>query len=513
MGSPRANWGCSGEVRTLGEAPWLETSNSHLTNALAVLYTLGGTAVPGLDYVAPPATIAIPAGAAFVDVPIVPVDDTLVEEPETVTLTLLPHPGTAVPPPPEAYVLGLATTATATITSEDLPPPPAVTITSPTNGTHLTDLAASPISIPISFSAVDLDGFITSYAIFDGARWLASNTIAFVTPPAPGVAPNPGVFTITRDGPTNLPLDVTYAITSPPRPIRLTSAFVLAQNGVDYAAISGVATIPAGATSTDIVIAPVYDLFAEVSEIVHLTLRPSTILLPDPSSYMLGDATTASLIIRDAAVPAGTPVVRITANDSQAYEDNVFSRTASFVVERNASLTDSLTVLYSISGTARNGVDYVTLPGSVTIPAGSPRTLIVVTPIADGLAEPAESVGLTLQPPPLDVYPPPYLVGTSSTMPRSAGVSIRDHLVFPPNRYTRLLQRLRNRHVIVPLPVPELVAAAAASWMIEVSADLTTWEEIGTATSSDEAGEFVDVSEADSPSRFYRFRAVPPPAP
>ena len=68
------------------------TRENNLTVALDVRYTLGGTAVAGSDYLAPPATIAIPAGAAFVDVPIVPIDDTLVEGPETVTFTLLPHP-------------------------------------------------------------------------------------------------------------------------------------------------------------------------------------------------------------------------------------------------------------------------------------------------------------------------------------------------------------------------------------------------------------------------------------
>ena len=723
------------------------TRENNLTVALDVRYTLGGTAVAGSDYLAPPATIAIPAGAAFVDVPIVPIDDTLVEGPETVTFTLLPHPSNAVPPPPEAYVLGASITATATILSEDLPPPPTVTINSPTNGTALTALAASPISIPITFTAVDGDGYITSCTVFDGARVLISSAIPYPTPPAPGTpfngsftltnayggthllrvrvtdnsgvssvsplvsvvvtyiypimsvsavdgeaaevaagetpnpavfavtvdtpmptdqyvvyrlttpgpgvdfdppagysftnfwpinitsgprdygivrfpagttrvevvvtptddlllegpetltftlsypvlidewtfegivqfteggvhrdpnalpvrnfaydlstnnrtaaaiildndtvpapfsivtltvtdadaeetppgfAPNPGAFTITRGGPTNLPLTVNYAVTSPPRPIPLTSAFVLAQNGVDYAALSGVATIPAGAASVDVVIAPVYDLLAEVSEIVHLTLRPSAIPLPDPSSYMLGDATTASLLIRDANVPAGTPVVWITANDSQAYEDNVFSRTASFVVERNRGLTNSLTVLYSIGGTASNGVDYADLPGFVTMPAGSPRVLILVDPIADGVTEPAETVGLTLQPPPLDVFPPPYLLGSSSLMPRSAGVTIRDQRIFPPNRYTRLLERLRNQHVIVPLPVPVPTPPAPATtntWAIEASANLIDWEEIGTAESSAEANEFVDVNAGDSPSRFYRFRAVSSPAP
>ena len=49
---------------------------------------LGGTASPGIDYATTPATATIPADAAFVDVPITPVDDAAVESNETVTLTL-----------------------------------------------------------------------------------------------------------------------------------------------------------------------------------------------------------------------------------------------------------------------------------------------------------------------------------------------------------------------------------------------------------------------------------------
>jgi hypothetical protein len=37
-----------------------------------------------------------------------------------------------------------------------------------------------------------------------------------------------------------------------------------------------------------------------------------------------------------------------------------------------------------VGGTASNGVDYVTLPGSVTIPAGQRQALIAVVPIDDG---------------------------------------------------------------------------------------------------------------------------------
>ena len=54
----------------------------------------------------------IPAGADFVDVDVIPVDDFEVECPETVMLTLAPDP---------SYSIGSPTTATVTILDKDLP--------------------------------------------------------------------------------------------------------------------------------------------------------------------------------------------------------------------------------------------------------------------------------------------------------------------------------------------------------------------------------------------------------
>jgi len=47
----------------------------------------------------------------------------------------------------------------------------------------------------------------------------------------------------------------------------------------------------------------------------------------------------------------------------------------------------ALVVYYRIGGTASNGVDYQTLPGTVTIPEGAVSALIEVDPIDDLLVE------------------------------------------------------------------------------------------------------------------------------
>jgi hypothetical protein len=68
-----------------------------------------------------------------------------------------------------------------------------------------------------------------------------------------------------------------------------------------------------------------------------------------------------------------------------------------FTVYRAAAdLSQPLTVLYSIAGTATNGSDYSTLTGSVQIPAGADRATITVTPVQDGQPEDTESVELAI---------------------------------------------------------------------------------------------------------------------
>ncbi len=88
------------------------------SRALTVSLFTGGSAAAGTDYVAIPASATIPADAAEVTIPIVPVDDTLVENNETVTLALVAGGG---------YKLGSPSSATVTIVSDDLAPDLTVT--------------------------------------------------------------------------------------------------------------------------------------------------------------------------------------------------------------------------------------------------------------------------------------------------------------------------------------------------------------------------------------------------
>jgi hypothetical protein len=74
---------------------------------------------------------------------------------------------------------------------------------------------------------------------------------------------------------------------------------------------------------------------------------------------------------------------------------NFGPKDALFTVSRYGAPTEDIVVAYNIGGTATNGTDYLTLPGTVTIPAGASSALIAIVPIDNGPA-PAKTVLLTL---------------------------------------------------------------------------------------------------------------------
>jgi hypothetical protein len=113
------------------------------------------------------------------------------------------------------------------------------------------------------------------------------------------------------------------------------------------------------------------------------------------------------------------PVVTVAAPDSEASEPGL--NTGTFRIYRTGSTNNALTVFYRMSGTASNGVDYVTLPGTVTIPAGTNVAEIILQPIDDNLVEGTETAILTAIPSPFGA-PTTYIVDS----PASATISILD---------------------------------------------------------------------------------------
>jgi hypothetical protein len=127
---------------------------------------------------------------------------------------------------------------------------------------------------------------------------------AEVSPNSAGtVERNPAVFTVRRTGSTEHALDVH---------IRLGGT---AQNGVDYTEVARIVTIPAGASSADVVIAPIDDNLAEGNERVVLALAPLLVALPADlfpwpvGPYLIGRPAEAAAVILDNDEPANLPPV------------------------------------------------------------------------------------------------------------------------------------------------------------------------------------------------------------
>lgn len=189
---------------------------------------------------------------------------------------------------------------------------------------------------------------------------------------------NTGTYTISRTGSTDDALVVSLSYTG------------TATSGSDYSSLSTQVTIPAGQSSVTLTVRPVDDTLSESSESVIATLQSSSAYNLDSSR----SGATVTIADNDRVLPA----ISIRASDAVAAETRT-GQTANrgqYQVTRTGSTTSSLTVYYSVSGSATNGSDYSRLSGSVTIPAGRTSVTFSVNPVDDALAEGTENVVLTL---------------------------------------------------------------------------------------------------------------------
>ncbi|MEK7554511.1 MAG: hypothetical protein AAB518_00805 [Patescibacteria group bacterium] len=133
---------------------------------------------------------------------------------------------------------------------------------------------------------------------------------------------------------------------------------------------------------------------------------------------------TESVVVPPPSSPL--PVVTVTVTDGNAAEQGLNPGT--FRLTRTGPTTSALGVLFSLTGTAVNGVDYqlISPPGTKYIPAGANSAIIRITPIDDAVIEPTETVTLTLTP-----YST-YAVGS----PNSGVVNITDNDVATSGSYT-----------------------------------------------------------------------------
>ena len=442
------------------------TRAGDMSSALTVNYTLSGTAQNGTDYQRVGTSVTIAAGASSATVTVTPVDDTQVEGDETVILTIVSD---------AAYNVGSLNNATVTIHDNDQPPPqkPTVTVVAtdanaseqgPDTGTFTITRAgdmssaltvnytlsgtaqngtdyqrvgtsvtiaagASSATVtvtPVDDTQVEGDETVLLTVASDAAYNVGSPSSATVTitdddqppPVKPTVSvvatdanaseqgSDPGTFTFTRTGNTGTALTVNFMLGG------------TATKWDDYRRPEGdmpeSVTILAGASSTILTVVAVDDNEVEGDETIVLTIAT------DPA-YDVGSPATATVTIADNdQPPPEKPTVTVAATDANAAEQGTDPGT--FTASRTGSTAAALTVHYSLSGSAANGIDYQSLPTSVTIPAGAASANITVRPIDDTQVEGNETVLLTL------TADAAYNVGS----PDSATVTITDNDQPPP---------------------------------------------------------------------------------
>src|SRR2546421_1402828 len=356
---------------------------------LTVYFPLGGTAGNGTDYEPLPASATIPAWEGWVSLDVTPINDLEAEGRETVVLTLLPN---------AAYRIGSPDSATVTIADND----------------------SAPAAIWVE-DAVPA-GAWTGADGGESWNWVTSDPAPFSGTRAHQSALAPGMhyhyFSQAADTLTVRPDDTLFThvfldSANPPREIMLQW---FDGSSWAHAAYWGENLMPWASEGS----ARYMGALPVVGQWARLEV-PASSMSYDSRTYsgmkfMLFDGRATWDFSGNAP---GT--VSVTATDANASESG---DTGTFTIWRSGSRSSQpLTVYYTTSGSAQNGSDYQSLPGSVTISADSDNATVTVTPIDDSLAEGDETVVLTI------ITNANYNVGS----PNSAAITIADNDQPPPS--------------------------------------------------------------------------------
>ena len=399
------------------------TRTGPTTSSLSLPVVWSGTAANGADYATLPATVIIPAGQSSLAVDITPIDDNLIEIPETVIATISSN---------AAYVRSpVGTTATVTLSDDDTP---VVTVTAtdagaseagPDSGVLLiqrTGSTAAELKVYYGLSGSAFHG--TDYARLSGE----------VTIPA-GSSSAPVVITPYDDDLGEGSETVTLAVTTFNNAYSLGAAFqstiTIADNGdvpvisvragttgvegganasvifrslgsasgnvvvnytvsgtatagSDFTALSGTVTLPAaGPFDVSVSIPVINDTLAEPTETVKVIITPG-------AGYRVYNDASAEAVIQDN--DSGQRVM-VTAYNSSAAEGS--ASTGQFYLSRPTT-AGGLTVSYALSGTATSGGDYTGLTGTAVIPDTASGVVVAFNPVDDALAEGTETVTLNV---------------------------------------------------------------------------------------------------------------------
>ncbi len=331
--------------------------------------------------------------------------------------------------------------------------PPVVRITSPPNAASF----RSPVNIPIYAYAYDPDGLVTGVEFFAGTTDLG-----------PGNRVPHG---------TNVPPTSDYS-----------NYFSIIWSNAP------VGTWPLTAQATD------NSNAVTISPIINITILPPVTPPTNPIPIVAISAIDPVAIEgtncwvwpgMSNAVPnwsnwIGRTVVPFT---------NCGPKNATFQVYHSGDTNTPLTITYSIGGTASNGVDYVTLPGTVTIPAGQRTAMISIVPLDDGPPDTNSTVIVRLTP--STTLPPAYTLYSRSA---AEAVILDGTPTAPAPTATASVLPDQTFHLNASGP-------NGAWFRVEASTDMQTWTPICTNQVVNGSIDFADPNASNSASQYYR--AVP----
>ena len=204
------------------------------------------------------------------------------------------------------------------------------------------------------------------------------------------------MYTFSRTGSTSSSLSVNYTVSGS------------AALGTDYTGIAAegstkTVTFAAGASTAIVTVDPTADSAIEADETVVLTLAAS-------SAYTIG---TTAPVVGTIKNDDTLPIITLEVSPASVFEDGAPNLIYTF--KRTGSTASSLSVNYTVSGSATLGTDYTGISTSadsktLTFAVGSSTALVTVDPTADRDVESDETVVLTL------AASSAYTIGTSTAV-------------------------------------------------------------------------------------------------
>jgi hypothetical protein len=362
------------------------TRGNWLPGDITVNFTLSGTAGNGADYQEITGGILMPDGVETVTLDVVPIPDELLEGPETVILTLTAG---------DYDIAGDA----AVVTIQDTNLPPSFPSTPLAGGDATQDL---PYSGSLAGTATDPNaGDTLVFSISDGPAWLIVGEDGTLsgTPENADVGPNSFTIRVTDSAGAFAEAQLDITVLNVNDEPAFAADPIIGGDAIALAGYNG--TLAATATDPD---AGDTLVFSKTDGPPWLIVNEDGSLSGTPAGTDVGinlftvavtdlAGAVAFTTLRITVLPP--PVVSVAATGPAAAETG--PQNGVFTITRSGSTFGDLTVDFTLTGSAINGVDYVGIPGSVLIPGGEESVTITVIPQADEFIEGTETVVLALE--------------------------------------------------------------------------------------------------------------------